>query len=504
MTQTDTRMNSGGDRPVESWLKTLWRTLRFRLAVWSALVVVLTAGVTLLGLRQGVQWALLHEMDQILLEDVQEIALALEETGPGDFPLLVDDLERKALGHKHHGWFVELRDASGGIVWSSIDAPTDAVDTIPVQELLPRSTGDYRLVQSSVPPGPRGIAAVRVGARLELMRADMARVDQMVLIAAAGILLLAPLCGYWLASRAARTVGEIIQTASRLRPSHLDERLPVRGTGDELDQLAETVNGLLDRIAAYLQQRRDFVANSAHELRSPLAAIRSSVEVALSSGRSADEYEDLLVDILDQSGTLETLVNQLLLLSETEVDQLRKQGEQIAFDEIVSKSVEMFRGVAESKEVDLQLGRCDRVDILGNRTHLRQVVNNLVDNAVKYTLEGGRVDVELVHLTDDRAARLIVRDTGIGISDEDLPHVFERFFRADRSRSREHGITGTGLGLSICQAVALAHGGTIVCDSRLDEGTTVTVILPLTPLDPGTSPERSEGVPGVVTEASLS
>lgn len=183
----------------------------------------------------------------------------------------------------------------------------------------------------------------------------MARVDQMVLIAAAGILLLAPLCGYWLASRAARTVGEIIQTASRLRPSHLDERLPVRGTGDELDQLAETVNGLLDRIAAYLQQRRDFVANSAHELRSPLAAIRSSVEVALSSGRSADEYEDLLVDILDQSGTLETLVNQLLLLSETEVDQLRKQGEQIAFDEIVSKSVEMFRGVAESKEVDLQL-----------------------------------------------------------------------------------------------------------------------------------------------------
>ncbi|QDU37544.1 Signal transduction histidine-protein kinase BaeS [Maioricimonas rarisocia] len=497
-------MSSGDDRSTDGWLRRLWRTLRFRLAVWNALVVVLTAGVTLLGLRQGVQWALLHEMDQILIEDVHEIALALEETRPDDFGALIDDLERKALGHKHHGWFVELRTAKGDVVWSSIDAPVDPLSAVPVRELTPRSTQNFRLVQRTVPVGPRQVSVIRVGARLELMQADMARVDQMVFIAAGGVLLLAPLCGYWLASRAARAVGEIIQTASRLRPTHLDERLPVRGTGDELDQLAETVNGLLDRIAAYLQQRRDFVANSAHELRTPLAAIRSSVEVALSGGRSPEEYEDLLVDIIDQSGTLETLVNQLLLLSETEVDQLRKQGEPVAFDDVVTKAVEMFRGVAESRHIDITLSRCDDVNLVGNRTHLRQVVNNLVDNAVKYTLEGGHVDVELVHLDCKQAARLTVRDTGIGISVDDLQHVFERFFRADRSRSREHGITGTGLGLCICQAVAVAHGGTITCESQLDEGTCVTVTLPLKSAGTKDQPGHTASMPGRLTGTTVS
>src|SRR5690606_3103371 len=128
-------------------------------------------------------------------------------------------------------------------------------------------------------------------------------------------------------SRAARTLGDIIHTASRLRPNHLSERLPIRGTGDELDQLAFTVNGLLDRIAAYLEQKRDFLADAAHELRTPLAAIRSSVEVALNSDRTREEYEDLLVDLIAESSSLETLVNQLLLISESEAELTRHETE---------------------------------------------------------------------------------------------------------------------------------------------------------------------------------
>jgi signal transduction histidine kinase len=454
-----------------------WRTLRFRLAAWNALVVLLTALVTLVGLRQGVQWTLLHELDQILREDAQEVLLALRELNPSEFPVLTEELARKAIGHRQHGWFVELRDEQGAVVWSSLRAPPEhssASATLPAP-----GKAEIRSIELAV-PDHGVIRSVRVGAQLDFLQADMTRLDRLVFTAAAVVLVAAPLCGYWLARRAARTIGEIIDTAARLRPSRLEERLPVQGTDDELDHLALTVNRLLDRVAEYLQQKRDLLANAAHELRTPLAAIRSSVEVALAGDRSPREYQELLEDIIEQGTALETLVNQLLLLSETETEpeRLQVRSEQVPWDEVVARSVEMFRGVAEARGITLAAARLDRATVSGNRQHLRQVVNNLLDNAVKYTPAGGTIDVSLVRLPEQRRTRLTIADSGVGIPPEDLPHVFDRFFRADRSRMRDGVASGSGLGLSICQAVVQAHGGEIRCDSVLGAGTTMTVVLP--------------------------
>jgi signal transduction histidine kinase len=455
-----------------------WKTLRFRLSVWNAGVVVVTALLTLVLLRQGVQWALLREVDQVLVDDANEIALALQSTTNENFALLQDELGRKAAGHKQRGWFVKLCDANEQIVWATLDAPKLTPLPTPRDRSDPWTHDEYRVVRRRVPNAVDKIAVIRVGATLRQVHDDVARIDRWVALAAGAVLLAAPACGYWLAARAARTVSEITETASRMRPSHLDERLPIRGTGDELDQLAATINGLLDRIAEHIQRRGDFLANAALELRTPLAAIRSAVEVTLASERSPEAYRDLLVDVIEEGDVLETLVNQLLLISESESDRERQCWQPTSLDAVVAKAVDMFRGVAESRETELVVEQLDLATVHGNRVHLRQVVSNLLDNAIKYMPHGGQVRIRLEALNERRRARFSVADDGPGIEAADQPFIFDRFFRSDRARSRDE-MRGAGLGLSICKSVVDSHGGSIRCESQAGHGTTMIVELPL-------------------------
>lgn len=454
-----------------------WKTLRFRLAAWNAVVVMLTALVVLIALREGVRWAILHEMDAILREDSEEIVLALRDLSPDQFHLLTDELERKAIGHRHHGWFAQLVGADGAVIWSNADAP-DVGALEPPRSGSPQSVGHHRLLERRVDHHAGKVALVRVGSRLDFLRTNLGRIDRLVLLSVGLVLVMGPLVSYWLAGRATKTVGEITKSAERLRPDYLDERLPIRGTGDELDRLALTVNGLLDRIAAYLAQKRDLLANAAHELRTPLAAIRSSIEVALGSRRSETEYQDLLVDVIDQAAALETLVNQLLLISESEAQRLKVDQDLVDLSELARQSAEMFAGIAEARNVALDVPASEAVAIRGNRRLLRQVINNLIDNAIKYTPAGGRVTVEVSRDPRRRKAILTVSDTGIGISPSDVPKVFDRFFRGDKARTRPAKAAGTGLGLSICQAAVAAHQGQISCHSELAKGSTFVVELP--------------------------
>ncbi|MEX1232081.1 MAG: HAMP domain-containing sensor histidine kinase [Planctomycetaceae bacterium] len=459
-------------------MKNFWKTLRVRLAIWNAGAVILTALVTLVGLQQGVRWALLHEMDQLLIEDAQEISLTLKELSPDEFDNYTAELNRKAVVHRHHGWFVDLLSANGEVFWTSVATPEATFPVPPVDSQAPSTFQNYRLVFRRLTSQYHQVGAIRVGSSLTFLGEDLAIIDRFVLLAAGFVLILAPLSGYLLAGRTVRSIGDIIQTAARLRPSHLNERLPIRGTGDELDQLAKTVNGLLDRIATYLEQKRDFLANAAHELRTPLAAIRSSVEVALNSNRSSEEYQELLIDIIDEGSALETLVNQLLLISESEAEKIKSDFDAVAFHEVVQKAVDMFVGVAETRDITLEAHIPKPLTVPGIRGHLRQLVNNLIDNAIKYTPSGGTVTVTLAADSQSGMVQLDVQDNGIGIAPEDLPHIFDRFYRAERSRARGQEIVGTGLGLSICQAVVSAHNGTITCRSSAETGTCFTVRLP--------------------------
>ncbi len=462
----------------EERAKRLWsgmRTLSFRLAAWNAFVVLLTAVGILAMIREGVRYTLLNEMDEILLDDVEEIRLTLSEQH--DFAVVDDYLQRKAEGHERHGWFVELSSPQTRNSWTTLKTTDAGPGNRQIPFDIPTSIDDYRVVRKRIGNSPQ-FQEILLGARLSFLKQAMSHIDSLVLMAFAATIILAPIIGYSLARRAAQTMGGMIRTAARLRPDHLAERLPVAGTGDELDDLAVTVNHLLDRIAEYVQLKRDFLANAAHELRTPLAAVRSSVEVALSGRPTADDYQELLADIMEQCTSLEMLVNQLLLLSETETSDLIGHARVCQFDQSVKRAIDMFAGVAEAGDVTLDLKRLDEIEVAGDRQHWRQVVTNLVDNAIKYTPAGGNVAVSLIHDSSLRTATFMVGDSGIGIPPQDLPRIFDRFFRADRARTHDPKRGGSGLGLAICKAIVEAHGGTIECQSVPNVGTTMTVIVP--------------------------
>src|SRR5262249_13023997 len=244
---------------------------------------------------------------------------------------------------------------------------------------------DYRLSYGALTPPLKEGAYVVVGCQDYVSR-DMATIDRLVFFTGLIVLLISPLVGHLLTGRVIRPLAQMIQTTSRLHPGEVSERLPIRGTGDELDSLAHTINGLLDRIATYLQQEHDFLANAAHDLRTPLAAIRSNVEVALGVERTNEEYREILGLVIEQCSSLQTLVNQLLLLAPSDADRLQADVEPVQLDQLVSKAVEMFEGVADVHDIELHVGQLPAVAVAGNRLHLRQVINNLLDNAIKFTV----------------------------------------------------------------------------------------------------------------------
>lgn len=451
---------------------TLFRSVRFRIAGWNTLAVAIAVTLSLVGLRQSVRWALLHEVDQVLHEDAREVGLALVEAPAGGIEAVADGLRRKAAGHKQHRWFGRLTGPAGAVVFQS-----DGAERAPRAEpnARARTVGVTRTLCEPAPPNRLGVAAIQVGSSLELVNADLARIDRLVALSAAAVLLASPLCGYWLAGIATRDLERLTETAATLRPTRLEERLPYRGVDDEFDRLAFTINRLLDRIAQFVDEKRSFLADAAHELRTPIAALRSSVEVALTSDRSGEDYRTLLERVLDQSESLEVLVSQVLLLSEASAQLERTEHETVSLSDVATRSVDMFRAVAETRGLELSTSIKPGVQAPGVRRHLAQVVNNLLDNAIKYTPSGGRVCV--VVDGDDAWARLEVSDTGQGISEADLPHVFERFWRADRARSRDD-VPGTGLGLCICKTIVEAHRGVVTCRSRLGGGSTFEVRLP--------------------------
>ncbi len=446
-------------------------TLRARLAIWNTLVILLLAATMLVGLRQGLRYTLVREEDQLLREDIAEVRLIVARSEPPDWPRVREALGQKADSHAPRKWFCEIVDGRGTVIVATDRVPDGER---PAAGAKTETFGDYRICQEPAAVPGVGPVTVRVGSTLDEVLEDVARVTQLAMIAGMVLLLVAPVGGYLLARRATAPLAAIISTAARLRPSRLDERLAVRGTGDELDQLAEKINGFLDSIGDHLARHRDLVANAAHELRSPLAAIRSSAELALDRDRTAEDYKEFLGVVVDESSRLGMLVHQLLLLAESDANRLERKDEPVDLGRLVARCAEMFEGVAEARGITLTRAVA-AAEVRGDGDHLRQVVLNLLDNAVKFTPGGGEIRVRVWR--DAGEVVLEVTDTGDGIAAGDLPRVFERFFRADKGRARPR-VGGSGLGLSICQAIIDAHGGGIHIDSTPGAGTTIRVRLP--------------------------
>ena len=459
-----------------------WGTLRLRLTFLNTSGAVIVIGLLLLAVREGARAALFRAADEDLRAAVRETTLVLREID--DMELVVAALRRKSESHAERGWFVQLLDGARTTVWASETCP-EALLARPVDETVVEKidqVGDFRWARRRVDDSADRTIYVRIGMSTTMIEDEVRDLLRFLIPIGAGFLLLTPAAGYWLALRATRPIADILETAGRLEPTRLGDRLTTRGTTDELDLLSSTINRLLDEVAGHVERQQRFVADAAHELRGPLAAIQNSLEVASARCRSPEAYRTAIEEVLGETRHLSKLANDLLLLAEMGEADGPAGGDACDLDDLARQTVNMFSGVAEERAIALEYRSEGRTAVKGDGQRLRQVISNLLDNAIRFTPAGGTILLSLRHDSPHAEAVMAVADDGRGIAPEQAERVFDRFYQADDARDRGDRARGGGLGLPICRSIVERHGGTIALESPgPGRGTTVTVRLPLRP-----------------------
>jgi heavy metal sensor kinase len=280
--------------------------------------------------------------------------------------------------------------------------------------------------------------------------------------------------GYLLARRALRPVADMIAEAKTITAENLSARLSVDNPDDEIGRLARMFNETLARLESSFDQLKRFTADASHELRTPLTAIRSVGEVALSEHRSDAEYRETISSMLEETDRLARLVDTLLMLARADARSVKLQRDKIDLRSLAREVVDHLAALHEEKHQTVVTDRNGPVIVIADRLVLRQAVINLLDNAIKYSPDGATIRVAVSRR--DRSALLDVADTGPGIPAEHRAHIFDRFYRVDKARSRHLG--GAGLGLSIARSAVELHGGSISLESS-ENGSTFRVQLPL-------------------------
>ena len=326
------------------------------------------------------------------------------------------------------------------------------------------------------------ISIIQVGSSLEGRERIFHRMASLFSVGAVILVLIAAVVGRFLAMRALKPVDFITKLARKMGAENLDERIDISGPEDEITRLAGTFNEMLVRLERSFKQVRQFTGDASHELKTPLTVMKGEMEVALRAEISCEELEETIKSSLEEVDRMSFIVANLLELARSDVEVVKTD---VSLDRVVSERFEHFGKLAGAKDVSISILKNERVVVTGDGVRLSQLVYNLIDNAIKYTPRGGSVEVSL-----ERAggkAILKVRDTGVGIPSEDVPYIFDRFYRVDKARSRTGGATeaggevkvgGVGLGLSICKDIIDSHWGTIEVMSDGKSGTTFIVKLP--------------------------
>lgn len=292
------------------------------------------------------------------------------------------------------------------------------------------------------------------------------------------VLLISIVLAYWIAGRAFQPVEQLINEVEAITDGRsLHRRLPADHAGDELARLTTTLNAMIGRLEHSFSGLRRFTADASHELKTPLAVLRADVERAMHPGTTSNERLVALEEALQETARMADLVESLLTLARADEGRFDLHREPVALEPLVREVFETAVILGEDAGLTIPPPLIEPAMVLGDKGRLRQLFLNLVTNAIKYTPRGGRVEIALVRRTPSDVA-FSVRDTGIGIAAADLPYVFERFWRADRVRTRAAESGGSGLGLAISQWIVQAHGGTINVQSRLGRGSLFTVVLP--------------------------
>jgi two-component system heavy metal sensor histidine kinase CusS len=465
------------------------RSLALGLTLWytaSAFALILVATAFL-------YWSLARNLareDDEFLADQVLILRGLLRDRPDDVAAIRQEVEFESVVRRHAKLYVRLLDESGRVVAEtpgippSLNAPAFPEPSPPDEELQAGTTirsadgRGFRLLAARGQRGPGGTAYRTIQVALDRREEEdlLADFRKHILPALGFSLLLSAFVGYRIARRGIRPVEDLAATARRIRSSTLHERFAVAELPAELSELAATFNEMLDRLKASFDRVTQFSADIAHELRTPLGNFRGEIEVALGRARSPQEYRDVLASSLEEISRLSRLIESLLFLARAENPQheIRRETVDLAVE---LRQVREFYDAGAS-DVGVTLG----IEVPGplptelDRTLFRRALGNLVENALAHTPRGGSVTLSAA--PENGYLRVDVRDMGSGISAEHLPRVFDRFYRADPSRTAVTG--GMGLGLAIVKSIAELHGGSATIESEAGRGTLVSLRLPMT------------------------
>ena len=303
-----------------------------------------------------------------------------------------------------------------------------------------------------------------------------------LVIAIVGVIFLAGIGGLFLASRVLKPVEQITQTAQQIEESDLSQRIAVKND-DELGRLASTLNDMIARLEEAFNRQRQFTADASHELRTPLAIMQAEATLALSKERTEDEYKKSLETISQESTYMSSVIGKLLFLARSDAGKEQLNFEDVDLKDLITGLSTNVEALAQDKGIKFTIDAQESLVVSGDKVKLRQLFINILENAVRYTPADGNISVSLVR--KDGSALATISDTGIGIPPEHLPHIFERFYRVDKARSRSDG--GVGLGMAIAKYIADSHSGKIEVESQIGKGTTFIITIPMKNTEPTAS-----------------
>ncbi len=459
----------------------MWHSLRWRLTGWYMLLLGSVLLIFSLSTYLAVQKLLLDNFDDVLSQQAAVIAQTIDVTN--GTPTLTDDVQLAA--HRDSEHFTRLYRADGTLVLDHNGIAEGAPELSEALNGALRGQRQFtelqvrqrpmRIATYPIMQNDRIVGALQVGVALEDVDDTLRALRKVLLTLTPAMLLLASGGGLFLANRALAPIDRITRVAQRINAENLSGRIGTTGLDDEVGRLARTFDAMLERLDAAFAQQRQFTADASHELRTPLTAIIGQIDVALKRPRSPESYCATLAAVREQAQRLARLAGDLLFLARADAQPVTANIERIDLGALLPAIVAQVEPLAAARQQTIALAPLPPLSVKGQEDHLIRLLLNLLDNALRYTPSGGQITLGAIAKGASVAIR--VGDTGPGIAPEQLPRLFDRFYRVDSGRNRAQG--GSGLGLAIAQSIAQAHGGQIRVESVVGQGSTFTVLLPV-------------------------
>jgi heavy metal sensor kinase len=459
--------------------------IKWKLTLWYGGILALILVTFSSGVYIYFQNSLQKSIDAKIKSIAEVLASSMTETHNqslfGNFERYLEN----ALGKKPKGKFIQIIDASGKIGARLNDLEAEAVPvsfvTLEkalkgeiVYETIETARPRLRMITMPILEHKKIISIVQVGSSLEEFEDTMKRLLIIMIVsiitATGGTIVV----GYFMAKKTMKPVDQIRRTAVKISSNNLDERIELKGRKDELGRLAETFNAMISRLKDSFQRINQFSIDVSHELKTPLTILKGETELALRKERTNEEYKRSLESNLEEIDRMSRIIDDLLLLSKAEVKDIRLNLDKVDLRDLLADVCLNMKLFGENKGVEIIASELEDIRIVGDELKLRRMLTNIVENGIKYGNRGGHVTVS--SFRRNGFACINVRDDGPGIAAEDIKYIFDRFYRADRSRKRE---SGSGLGLSISKWIAEAHQGTIEVESRPSAGSLFTIKLPM-------------------------